>query len=137
MLRISALFCAALGCAPFASAQLLLMPDSTSNRLVAFSPVDGSPVLTNIFSLAGGTPISAIDVNGEVWVSEQTGDRIVRYDFATGAVLGVIGPTFPGGGLDNIRGIAKVGNEVYVTNAGTGNTSFGNEIGRASCRERV
>jgi len=42
-----------------ASAQYLMMPDSTNNRLVLFDPFDGSLVNSNYFALQGGTPIHA------------------------------------------------------------------------------
>ena len=103
-----------------ASAQVLVMPNSTTDTLVAFSPIDGSVIDSSLFALPNTVQVSAIDVNGEIWVSEQTGDRIVRYD-ANGLVLGTIGPTFTGGGLDNIRGMAFANGLVYVTNDGTGN----------------
>lgn len=110
--------------AAFASAlsaqQVLVTYDATTDRLIAFSPVDGSVVDTNYFPVPATVQVSAIDVLGDLWVSEQTGDRIVRYD-ACGNVLGTMGPTLAGGGLDNIRGMAFVNGLVYVTNDGTAN----------------
>jgi outer membrane protein assembly factor BamB len=102
----------------------LMMPDSTNNRLVLLDPFDGSIVNPNLFSLAGGTPIHALQVGSEIWVSEQIGDRVSRWDLS-GTFLGQIGPTFTGGGLDNIRGMGLIGNTVYVTNAGTANGAPG------------
>ena len=102
---------------------LVLMPDSTNNRLVAFDPVNGSVVNPNMFMLAAGTPIHAMQVGSEIWVSEQIGDRISRWDFS-GAFLGQIGGGV-GGGLDNVRGMALVGSTVYLANAGTGNGAPG------------
>lgn len=106
---------------------LLMMPDSTNNRLVLLSPFDGSVVNPNYFPLAGGTPIHAMQVGSEIWVSEQLGDRISRWDL-NGNYLGQIGPTFSGGGLDNIRGMGLINNTVYVTNAGTANGAPGNAV---------
>ncbi|MBX3097525.1 MAG: PEP-CTERM sorting domain-containing protein [Fimbriimonadaceae bacterium] len=97
------------------------MPDSTNNRLVGFDPFDGSVVNSNLFGLAGGTPISAIQVNNEIWVSEQIGDRVSRWDWA-GNPLGAMT------GLDNVRGASLIGNTVYVTNAGTANGAPGNAV---------
>ncbi len=105
---------------------LVLMPDSTNNRLVAFDPVNGSVVNPNMFMLAAGTPIHAMQVGSEIWVSEQIGDRISRWDFS-GAFLGQIGGG-AGGGLDNVRGMALVGNTVYLANAGTGNGAPGASV---------
>jgi hypothetical protein len=97
------------------------MPDSTNNRLVAFNPVDGAVLNSNMFALGGGTPVHAIQVGSEIWVSEQLGDRVSRWSF-NGDFLGAIT------GLDNVRGMALIGNTVYVTNAGTGNGAPGNAV---------
>lgn len=108
--------------APAASAQVLAMPDSTNNRLVTFSAVDGSLLNAELFALAGGTPVHALGVGNEIWVSEQIGDRVSRWG-ADGSFLGQIGGA--SGGLDNVRGMALVGNTVYITNAGTANGAPG------------
>ncbi|MBL8750087.1 MAG: hypothetical protein JNK78_13060 [Planctomycetes bacterium] len=110
-----------------ASAQIVATTNATTDTIVGFSPVDGSLVSSDVISVAPTTSVSAIAVGLEIWVSEQTGDRVVRYDHG-GNVLGVIGPTFPGGGLDNIRGIAFINNTVYVTNSGTANGAPGNAV---------
>ena len=102
-----------------AHAQYIMMPDSTNNRMVLFNPFDGSLVNSNYFALQGGTPIHAMQVNNEIWLSEQVGDRVVRFD-VFGNQLGVIS-----GGLDNIRGMGFVNNAVYVTNAGAQNGAPG------------
>jgi hypothetical protein len=124
-LQISALV---LALSPLALAQdFLMMPDSTNNRLVSFSPVDGSVINSNLFALQGGTPISAVKVGNEIWVSEQIGDRVSRWS-TTGTLLGNIGGAFPGGGLDNLRGAAFVNNTYYVTCAGTANGAPGDAV---------
>jgi hypothetical protein len=99
--------------------QYIMMPDSTNNRIVLFDPFDGSLVNGNYFGLAGGTPIHAMQVGDEIWVSEQLGDRVSRWDLG-GASLGAIT-----GQMDNLRGMARVGNTVYVCNDGTGNGAPG------------
>lgn len=111
-----------------ASAQYLMMPDSASAnfRMVLFSPFDGSLVNSNYFPLNGptnSTPLHAMQVGNEIWVSEQVGDRVARYDLI-GNFLGQIGGG-AAGGLDNIRGMGLIGNTVYVTNGGAGNGSPG------------
>lgn len=112
---------AALTLASVAKAQqYVFTTDSSTDRVVALSPVDGSLISANAFSIPATVQVSAIDVNGQIWVSEQTGDRVVRYD-SVGNVLGVMGPTLPGGGFDNIRGMAFINGIVYVTNDGAGN----------------
>lgn len=101
--------------------QFLMMPDSNTanNRIVLFDPFDGSVVNPSYFPLFGGTPIHAMQVGNEIWVSEQVGDRISRFD-VFGNSLGAIT-----GGMDNIRGMGMVGNTVYVTNGGTANGAPG------------
>jgi hypothetical protein len=114
--------------APFnASGQFVMMPDSTNNRLVLFDAFNGSLVNGNYFSLQGGTSVHALQVNNEIWVSEQVGDRISRWSL-TGSHLGNIGGQFAGGGMDNIRGMALINNTIYVTNAGTANNAPGNGL---------
>jgi len=110
-----------------ANAQFIMMPDSTNNRIVLFNPSDGSLVNSNYFALQGGTTVHAMQVGNEIWVSEQIGDRVSRWSL-TGSSLGQIGGQFPGGGLDNIRGMALVNNTVYVTNSGTQNNAPGNSV---------
>lgn len=104
-------------------AQLLMMPDSTNNRLVTFDANDGSVVNTNVFPLLGGTPIHAMLVGSEIWVSEQIGDRVSRFDL-TGNVLGQLGTA----GLDNVRGMGQFGGKVYVTSTGTANGAPGRQV---------
>ena len=110
---------AALAVCGVTNAQVLLSTNTTTDTVVAFSPIDGSLVDANFFGIteAGGTKVSVIQVGNEIWVNEQTGDRIVRYD-PCGNELGVIGPTFVGGGLDNIRGMSFINGLVYCTNDG-------------------
>lgn len=114
---------AALACVGAFAQAVIIMPDSTNNRTVLFSPQDGSVVNGAYFALAAGTPIHAMRVGDEIWVSEQTGDRVSRWSL-TGTFLGQLGPA----GMDNIRGMGLVGNTVYVTNAGTANGAPGNAV---------
>ena len=115
-----ALSIVALGAVAVSQAQaVLIMPDSTNNRLVSFSAFDGSVINSNVFGLAGGTQIHAMQVGTEIWVSEQVGDRVSRWS-GTGTSLGAVT-----GGLDNIRGMGLIGSTVYVTNAGTNNSAPG------------
>lgn len=120
---LASVVASALALTGVASGQFLMMPDSTNNRVVLFNPFDGSVVNPSYFALQGGTPIHALQVGNEIWVSEQIGDRVVRFDL-TGNQVGVIGGGATGG-LDNIRGMGLVGNTVYVTNGGAANGSPG------------
>src|SRR5262245_63489306 len=45
----------------------------------------------SLFAIPNTVQVGAIEVNGEIWITEQTGDRITRRDI-TGTVLGTIGP---------------------------------------------
>lgn len=111
-----------LSCSLFAQ-DVVIMPDSTNNRLVYLSPEDGSVINSNVFALAGGTTVHAMPVGNEIWVSEQIGDRVSRWS-RDGSLLGQIGPS----GLDNIRGMGLINGVVYVTNAGTANGAPGGAI---------
>lgn len=123
MRRIIATILATTALTAIVTAQgVIIMPDSTNNRIVTFDPFDGSVINTNLFGLQAGTPIHALQVGNEIWVSEQVGDRVSRWSF-TGTHLGNIS-----GGLDNIRGMALVGSTVYVTNSGTQNSAPGNSV---------
>ena len=120
--RAGALFALWLG-SMAAQAQVLAMPDSINNRLVTFNAADGSLLNAEFFALAGGTPVHALGVGNEIWVSEQIGDRVSRWG-ADGSFLGQIGGGATGG-LDNVRGMGLVGSTVYITNAGTANGAPG------------
>lgn len=108
----------------------LMMPDSTNNRIVLFNLADGSVADADYFTLQGGTPIHAMQVGYEVWVSEQSGDRVGRWSL-DGAYLGAIG----GGatdGLDNVRGMSFGSGEILLSNGGAGNGAPGPAIVRIS-----
>lgn len=116
---------AAAACA--ASAQeYIMMPDSTTDAIVLFDPFDGSLVNSSYFSLVpsgiASTPINAVQVGNEIWVSDQLGDGIMRFDLF-GAHQGNILGT-----MDNIRGFEVVGNTAYVGNAGTLNGAPGEAV---------
>ncbi len=104
----------------------VIMPDSTNNRLVAFDPFNGGVLNSNMFALAAGTPIHAMQVGSEIWISEQIGDRISRWSF-DGVFLGQIGGG-AAGGLDNVRGMALVGSTVFLANSGTANGAPGASV---------
>jgi streptogramin lyase len=112
---------ATLALAGFSTAQqVVIATDDGTDTIVAFSPIDGSLYSSNLFPIPNTVQVSALAVGDQIWISEQNGDRVVRYDFC-GNVLGTLGPTLPGGGLDNIRGMNFFGGKVYVTNDGTNN----------------
>lgn len=122
MKRITLAVFATVSLVAAATAQVVIMPDSTNNRLVSFSRIDGSLINNNMFGLASGTPIHAMQVGNEIWVSEQLGDRVSRWSL-TGTPLGAIS-----GGLDNVRGMGRSGNTIYVTSTGTANGAPGRSV---------
>jgi uncharacterized repeat protein (TIGR01451 family) len=90
---------------------LLLVPDSTNDRVMAFDPMTGNLVDANFIpsNAVVGTGIEAIlaaDGNS-ILLSDQIGDVVHRFDL-DGNYLGIFAPA--GGAntaiLDNIRGIA-------------------------------
>jgi hypothetical protein len=112
--------------APAGSPTLLMMPDSTNNRLVLFNLADGSVADPDYFPLQGGTPVHAMQVGFEIWISEQLGDRVSRWSL-DGTYLGAIGGGVTGG-LDNVRGMGVGGGHILLTNSGTANGAPGPAI---------
>jgi hypothetical protein len=107
---------------------------SGNHKVMLFSAVDGSLVFDNFINLSGlanptGTPKGIRRVGDEIWVSDQIRDRIDRFTLE-GTWIDTIGGRFPGGGLDNVRGLGVVNNEVWVANAGTANGAPGNAVVR-------
>ena len=101
--------------------------------VVLLDPADGSvidPTFIDLSPLAQGTPKALIQVDEEIWISDQIEDRIDRFDIS-GNYLSTIGGQMSGGGLDNIKGMAVVNNsEVWVTNAGSNNDAPGDAVVR-------
>jgi hypothetical protein len=106
---------------------LLLIPDSTADRIMAFDPttgnlVDADFIPADVANLS--TPKAAIlhTDAASVLVSDQIDDVVQRYSAVTGAYLGVFAPA--GGAntaiLDNILGIAyrPNGNLLVTVDAG-------------------
>lgn len=91
--------------------------------IVLLDPNDGS-VIDNTFidlsSLNPSTPKALLQVEDEIWVSDQIEDRIDRFDLE-GVFIASIGGQIPNGGLDNIKGMEVVDDEVWVTNGGSNN----------------
>lgn len=96
-------------------------------------PTNGQIIDPSFIDLSAqnpGTPKAVIQVGDEIWISQQIGDRIDRYDL-DGQFIDDIGGQVANGGLDNIKGMAVINNtEVWVTNAGTQNDAPGNAIVR-------
>lgn len=115
-----------------ASAQYLMVTNFSSGgrSIMLFNKSDGSLVqknwivgdTTNVFN----SQTECLAIGTDVWISDQVQNKIFRYDLATSSFR----PAITGSsttGLSNIRGMERVGNVVYVANAGSG---FGNSIVR-------
>ena len=104
---------------------VLLIPDSTNKRIMAFDPVSGvlmDPVFIQLDDPATGTAIHALlGPNDTILVSDQTRNVVHEYDLA-GTYLGVFAPA---GGADtgilqNIRGMALRPNGHLLVTVGAG-----------------
>ncbi len=96
-------------------------------KIVLFNPDDGSLAIDNYIILETfdvGTVKHVMKVQEELWISDQTKDKIYRFD-TEGNLLGAIGET---GGLDNIRGMQIINGQVWVSNAGTNNGAPGKAV---------
>jgi hypothetical protein len=107
---------------------VLLIPDSTNKRIMAFDPVSGDlvdPVFIQLDDLATGTAIHALlGPNETLLISDQTRNVVHEYDLA-GNYLGVFAPA---GGADtdilqNIRGMALRPNGHLLVTVGAGSNA--------------
>ena len=108
----------------------LMIPDSVSDRILLFDPINGSLIDNNFIDGSSDTglgifqtPLNAIQVNQEIWVSAQLADALFRFDLQ-GEYIGVVGDADGDGdtdGLDNIRGIEFINGQIYVANGGDDN----------------
>lgn len=119
------------GTASSASAQYLMVPNfsSAGRSIMLFNKSDGSLVQQNWIVGDGGanvfnSPTEALAIGTDVWISDQVQNKIFRYDLTTGTFKAALTGSDTTA-LSNIRGMERVGNSVYVANAGTG---FGNSI---------
>lgn len=113
-----------------AQADFLMIPDSGNDMVGIYNAADGSLVDANFIDLtaaaasvgyAGGlTPIEALEVNGEVWVTDQVADRIWRFDTSGNFIADLAA-----GQIDNVRGFEVVGNTVYIAQGATANQPEG------------
>ncbi len=120
LLRKLVILFVVVGFAVTAGAQtVLLIPDSTADRVAAFSPVDGSLIDLNFIPADPdnlSTPINAIESGrGTIFVSDQLDDAVREYAM-DGSFLGTVVDATDG--LDNIRGIEIYEGNLYVTVGG-------------------
>jgi hypothetical protein len=107
---------------------LLLVPDSTADRVIALDPLTGDVVDENFIPVDTtnlATPVNAIlSADGtRIFVSDQINDVVQAYAVADGSYIGVHAPA--GGAntaiLDNIRGIAlRTNGHLLVSNSSSG-----------------
>ena len=101
-----------------------MVVESTNDTVILVDDFDGSVVDPLFIDLtlatpAPSTPIEAVSVNGEVWVSDQIADTVFRFS-EDGTFIGTTTT-----GRDNMRGIAFANGSLYVSNSGTGGAGFG------------
>ena len=126
ILSMAAVFCC-LG-AIFAQQSILVLNSSTKT-IIQLNKNDGSVVNStyiDVNSLSPGTIKGITQVDDKIWISDQIGDKIYIYTLS-GTYQSTIS-----GGLDNIRGLNVVNNEVWVTNEGSANGATTNSIVRFS-----
>ena len=116
-----ALLTAVFAVATPASAQRILIAESSNDTVMEFSPVDGSLISMNVIDLgvvtngAAVTPIELINgPNGEIWVSDQAADTVFRLSSDGQTLLGTAA-----GPLDNLRGIAPYGDGALLAAVGS------------------
>jgi hypothetical protein len=117
MKRASLLLSLAILClAARADAQnFLLVPDSNNDRIMKLDPTNGA-IISSSFIVDSNmqTPIEALPSGlGTILVSDQILDEVREYDQNTGAFIRTLAG--PAQGLDNIRGMAIRGSELFVT----------------------
>jgi hypothetical protein len=131
MTHRSLLICAAAALGSTASAQVLMIPDSSADKISLYSAVDGSLVNADFILDSGGvlydfsTPKDAIQVGNEIWVFDQLSDQIIRFD-TSGAHVATILPAT--GMVDNMRGGCFANNTIYVSNDGSANGATADSV---------
>lgn len=121
-----------------AQVSVLLEVDTRSNRVITLDPQTGAVLNPTFITDANNaltwdfvTPRAAIQVNNEIWITDQspTINAIYRFDL-NGSFVGRIGGNVAGGGLSNVRGMRFIDGTVYAVNAGTDNGAPGAAIVR-------
>lgn len=109
----------------------ILVVHSVTNdkRILQLDAQDGSIINANFINMnpqSPGTVKGVAQVGDKIWVTDQTADRIYIYDGSGNYVSSITT------GLDNIRGINVVNNEVWVANDGNANGATADSIVRYS-----
>ena len=100
----------------------IMVVDSDADRVSLLDAFDGSLINESWLDIAAAaaadnytgstTPIEAIEVGDEIWISDQLADRIWRFNKLDRSYVGSIGAN--SGELNNIRGMHAFGGTVYV-----------------------
>ncbi|MDF1836909.1 MAG: hypothetical protein P1V35_03490 [Planctomycetota bacterium] len=114
-----------------ASAQQLLVCESTSDTVMAFSPADGSLLNASFIDLttaggiiSAGTPIEVAQLpNGNFVISDQIADELFLWSADGTTYLGETAL-----GFDNMRGLEVAYGSVWVSNSGTANSAFDDSV---------
>ncbi|MBA5247488.1 T9SS type A sorting domain-containing protein [Marnyiella aurantia] len=113
----------------FSAQQSVLVLNSSTDTVYKLDAVTGAVVNANFISLPSGTSKGIAQVNDKIWIADQIADDIYIYNFDGSPHSTLLGDVV---GLDNIRGLNVVNNEVWVTNAGSNNGATANSIRRLS-----
>lgn len=111
-----------------AAQEFFMVPDSSNDKIMLFDPLDGSLINPDFILDAGGapfdfrTPKGIVQVENEIWVTDQIADSVFRFDLDGNYVATI------SGGLDNIRGISYYDGTIFVSNAGSGNGAIANSV---------
>ncbi len=108
---------------------VLLVPNSSTDNVWAFSPIDGSLIDDDFIpdNDVLATPTTAIDSGrGTILVSDQISDGVFEYNY-DGSYVGIFADAT--NGLDNVRGITVYQDQLYVANQGN-NGGLGGTVQR-------
>lgn len=109
--------------------QSILVLNSSTKQVLQLNATDGSVLNSTFIDVSPQNPTTikgVAQVDNKIWISDQVADKIFIYSL-TGAYESTIS-----GGLDNIRGLNVVNNEVWVTNEGGANGATANSVVRFS-----
>ena len=107
--------------------QSILVMDSSAKTVVQLNKNNGSVTNANyidVSSLSPGTIKGIAQVDDKIWITDQTKDALYIYSLS-GTYQSTIS-----GGLDNLRGLNLVNNEVWIANEGSANGATPNSIAR-------
>ncbi|MCB9914869.1 MAG: hypothetical protein H6828_06920 [Planctomycetes bacterium] len=108
-----------------AQADFLLVPDSSTDKVMLFDAADGSLVDVAFLDMtlapaASWSPHEVIEVGDELWVADRGDNFVFRFSRDGKTYLGSLTS-----GLNNLRGICFTNGSLYVTNSATGGGGAG------------